>query len=101
MIWLEGINDFSRNGNAALDTVTAGMRDIAARLRARIAGVRVVGATLTSALNATNTLFETLQKTSRQAMQVAESNLDAVTTVASKTARRAAEQASSTTGTQR
>src|ERR1700730_1432354 len=54
VIWLEGINDFSRNGNAALDTVTAGMRDIAARLRARIAGVRVVGATLTSALNATN-----------------------------------------------
>jgi lysophospholipase L1-like esterase len=54
VIWLEGINDFSKNGNAALDTVTAGMRDIAARLRARIVGVRVVGATLTSALNATN-----------------------------------------------
>src|SRR5258707_2445781 len=54
VIWLEGINDFSRNGHAALDTVTAGMRDIAARLRARIPGVRVIGATLTSALNATN-----------------------------------------------
>jgi lysophospholipase L1-like esterase len=54
IIWLEGINDFSKNGNAALDTVTSGMRDIAARLRARIPGVRVIGATLTSALNATN-----------------------------------------------
>ena len=54
IIWLEGINDFSKNGNASLDTVTSGMRDIAARLRARIPGVRVIGATLTSALNATN-----------------------------------------------
>ena len=54
VIWLEGINDFSKNGNAAVGTVTAGMRDIAARLRARIPGVRVIGATLTSALNATN-----------------------------------------------
>jgi lysophospholipase L1-like esterase len=54
VVWLEGINDFSKNGNAALDTVTGGMRDIAARLRARVPGVRVIGATLTSALNATN-----------------------------------------------
>src|SRR5260370_3468087 len=54
VIWLEGINDFSKNGNAALDTVTAGMRDIAARLRARSPGGPVLGATLTSALNATN-----------------------------------------------
>jgi lysophospholipase L1-like esterase len=54
LVWLEGINDFSKNGNAALDTVTGGMRDIAARLRARVPGVRVIGATLTSALNATN-----------------------------------------------
>src|SRR5215468_1222524 len=54
VIWLEGINDFSKNGNAGLDTVTAAMRDIAARLRARVPEVRVIGATLTSALNATN-----------------------------------------------
>jgi lysophospholipase L1-like esterase len=54
VIWLEGINDFSKNGNAAVDTVTAAMREIVARLRARIPGVRVIGATLTSALNATN-----------------------------------------------
>jgi lysophospholipase L1-like esterase len=54
VIWLEGINDFSRNGNAALDTVTAGMRDIVGRLRARIPGVRVIGATVTTAFNSTN-----------------------------------------------
>jgi lysophospholipase L1-like esterase len=54
VIWLEGINDFSKNGNASVDTVTKGMREITARLRERIPGVRVVGATLTSALNATN-----------------------------------------------
>jgi lysophospholipase L1-like esterase len=54
VIWLEGINDFSKNGNAAVDTVTTGMREIIARLRAGIPGVRVIGATLTSALNATN-----------------------------------------------
>ncbi len=54
VIWLEGINDFSKNGNAAVDTVAARMRDVAARLRTRIPGVRVIGATLTSAINATN-----------------------------------------------
>jgi lysophospholipase L1-like esterase len=54
LIWLEGINDFSKNSNASVETVTAGMRDIAARLRARVPGVRIIGATLTSALNATS-----------------------------------------------
>jgi lysophospholipase L1-like esterase len=54
VIWLEGINDFSRNGNAAVDTVSAAMRDGVARMRARMPGVRVIGATLTSALNSTN-----------------------------------------------
>lgn len=46
------------------------------------------------AIGATQTLIETLQKTSQQAVQVAESNFDAVATAASKTARRAVEQAS-------
>jgi lysophospholipase L1-like esterase len=54
VIWLEGINDFSKNGNAAVDTVSGAMRETVARLRAGIPGVRVIGATLTSALNATN-----------------------------------------------
>jgi lysophospholipase L1-like esterase len=52
VIWLEGINDFSRNGNAAVEDVQSGMRDVISRLRAR--GVRVVGATLPSALGSTS-----------------------------------------------
>jgi lysophospholipase L1-like esterase len=54
LIWLEGINDFSRNGNASLDTVEAGMRDVVGRLRARIPGARIIGASVTTALNSAN-----------------------------------------------
>jgi lysophospholipase L1-like esterase len=54
VVWLEGINDFSKNGNTAVDKVQAGMRDGVGRIRAAIPGVRVIGATLTSALGATN-----------------------------------------------
>src|SRR5215212_5404099 len=54
VIWLEGTNDFSRNGNASAEDVQAGMREGVARLRARLPGVRVVGATVTSALGSTS-----------------------------------------------
>jgi lysophospholipase L1-like esterase len=54
VIWLEGTNDFSRNGNAEADAVIAGMREGVARIRARIPGVKVIGATLTSALGSTS-----------------------------------------------
>ena len=54
VIWREGINDFSQNGNASVEEVQAGMREVVARLRARLPGVRVVGATLTSALGSTS-----------------------------------------------
>lgn len=50
VIWMEGINDFSRNGNASADAVKAAMADVVARVRAAIPGVRVIGATLTPAL---------------------------------------------------
>jgi lysophospholipase L1-like esterase len=53
-VWLEGINDFSRNGNATVEQVTEGMRAAAARIRAQFPGVRLVGATVTSALNSTS-----------------------------------------------
>ena len=49
VIWLEGTNDFSRNGNASFDAVRDGMRRGVVRLREAIPGVRVVGATLVSA----------------------------------------------------
>ncbi|MDE3166192.1 MAG: lysophospholipase, partial [Acidobacteriota bacterium] len=48
VIWLEGINDLS--SGAEVNTVTAAMREIVARMRARVPGIRVTGATLTSAV---------------------------------------------------
>jgi lysophospholipase L1-like esterase len=54
VIWLEGINDFGKAGNASANAVIAGYQDGVARLRARIPGVRVIGATVTSALGSTN-----------------------------------------------
>ena len=54
IIWLEGTNDFSENGNADADAVIAGMREGVARIRAKLPGVKVIGATLTSALGSTS-----------------------------------------------
>ncbi|WP_043829542.1 GDSL-type esterase/lipase family protein [Muricoccus aerilatus] len=54
VIWLEGTNDFSRNGNASLEAVRGGMQEGVRRLRAGIPGVRVIGATVTSALGSTS-----------------------------------------------
>jgi lysophospholipase L1-like esterase len=54
VIWLEGINDFSRNADASVDAVEAGMKQVVARLRERLRGVKIIGATVTSALGSTN-----------------------------------------------
>jgi lysophospholipase L1-like esterase len=54
MIWLEGINDFSRNGNAPLEKVTDGMKEIVARIRSKRPEIRVIGATVTSALGSSS-----------------------------------------------
>jgi lysophospholipase L1-like esterase len=54
VIWLEGINDFSKNGNASVAAVEAGMKDVVNRIRAQFSGVRMIGATVTSALGSTN-----------------------------------------------
>ena len=48
VIWLEGINDFSPAANTSVETVEQAMRDVVARLHAK--GIRVFGATLTSAV---------------------------------------------------
>lgn len=53
VIWLEGINDFG-NAGAKVEDVIAGVRDSVKRLRAKIPGVRIVMATLTSSVNSTN-----------------------------------------------
>ena len=53
LIWLEGINDFSKNGNATSDAVIAGMKQGVARIRAKFPGVKIIGATVTTALHST------------------------------------------------
>ena len=53
-IFLEGINDFSKNGNASAENVQAGVKEIVGRLREKLPGIRVLGATLTSALGSTS-----------------------------------------------
>ena len=46
VIWLEGTNDFGRSGEGATpEQVEAGVADVIGRLRARLPGVRVIGAT--------------------------------------------------------
>ena len=50
VIWLEGINDFNRANDESVEAVEKAMRDVVARIRARIPGVRIVGATVTSAV---------------------------------------------------
>ena len=52
MIWLEGINDFSKNGRASTDRVIAQLSDGVKRLNA--AGIRVIGATVGTALGSTS-----------------------------------------------
>jgi lysophospholipase L1-like esterase len=54
VVWLEGINDFSRNGGATAAAVRDGLRAGVARLRAAIPGLRMVGATVPSALGSTS-----------------------------------------------
>jgi lysophospholipase L1-like esterase len=53
VVWLEGINDFGSGTRATVEAVTTAMRDVAAKLHAK--GVRVIGATVVSALGATGT----------------------------------------------
>jgi lysophospholipase L1-like esterase len=54
IIWLEGINDFGA-ADATAEAVGEGFAKGVAYLRKRIPGVKVYGATLTSALNSTPT----------------------------------------------
>ena len=51
VIWMEGINDFSTNGNASFDAVREGMTEGVKRMRAKFKGLKVIGATLTPVAN--------------------------------------------------
>jgi lysophospholipase L1-like esterase len=52
VIWLEGINDFAKAVNAPVEQVSAAMQEGVARMKTK--GVRVIGATVVSALASTN-----------------------------------------------
>jgi len=55
VIWMEGTNDFGKAGEGATpEQVEAGVKDVVDRLRARLRGVRIIGATLSPNLNSTN-----------------------------------------------
>jgi lysophospholipase L1-like esterase len=54
MIWLEGINDFSKNGNAPFEKVRDGMKEIVGHIRARRADLRIIGATVITALGSSS-----------------------------------------------
>jgi lysophospholipase L1-like esterase len=49
VIWLEGINDFSKNGNVTVEAAIDALRDGVAAMKKRIPGVRVIGGTITTA----------------------------------------------------
>jgi lysophospholipase L1-like esterase len=54
IVWLEGINDFSRGVDATAEAVAEGMKETIAHVRSKAPGVRVIGATVVSALGSTN-----------------------------------------------
>ena len=54
MIWLEGINDFSKNGNASVDTVTGALKRSVDLLRTHRPDMAIIGATVVSALGSSN-----------------------------------------------
>ena len=55
VIWVEGTNDFGKGGEGATpEQVEAGVKDVVERLRARLPGVKIIGATLTPNLHSTN-----------------------------------------------
>jgi lysophospholipase L1-like esterase len=54
VIWLEGINDLGTDGGASFEQVRDGIRAGVKRIRDKIRGVKVIGATLTSAVGTSN-----------------------------------------------
>jgi len=70
VFWLQGINDFSDNGQAEAATVAAAMASAVGRMRAQ--GHRVIGATVPSALGSTRPAHgSVLQDARRRALNAA------------------------------
>ena len=69
VIVMEGINDLGSQGNASAEAVEQGMKQLVARVRSGIPGVRVIGATLTPALGSSNPAHgSAAEDTQRQAV---------------------------------
>lgn len=68
VIWLEGINDFSPATGTSVDGVQQAMREAVSRLHAK--GIRVFGATLTSAVGNGPPGDSAARETKRQALNV-------------------------------
>lgn len=66
VIWLEGINDFGVAANTSVDVVQQAMREVVTRLRAK--GIRVFGATLTSAVGNGTPVDSAAREVKRQAL---------------------------------
>jgi lysophospholipase L1-like esterase len=64
VIWLEGINDFARATNASVATVQAAMDKGVAKLKTH--GIRVIGATVVSAVGATNAAHGSAEEDSKR-----------------------------------
>jgi lysophospholipase L1-like esterase len=54
MVWLEGINDFSQAANQPLEKVRDGMKEIISTIRVRRPDLRIIGATVITALGSAN-----------------------------------------------
>jgi len=68
VVWLEGINDFSDNGKASVESVETGMKDVVGRIHAKLPGTRVIGATVTSALGSANAHGSAAEDEKRKAL---------------------------------
>jgi lysophospholipase L1-like esterase len=68
VIWFEGINDFGKQNDASAEAVIAGLQAGVARMRARLPGVRVLGATVTTALGSDGNHGHAEEEARRQAL---------------------------------
>jgi lysophospholipase L1-like esterase len=68
VIWLEGINDFAAGVNATVEAVEAGLKEGVGRMRKSVPGIRVIGATVVSALGAAGAHGSPEEDRKRQAL---------------------------------
>lgn len=62
LIWFEGINDFSKNGNASVDDVTNAYKRSIERLRASRPDMAIIGATVVTALGSSSAAHGSMEQ---------------------------------------